>query len=421
MSTALHICGGRTLQGELTIDGSHEAGLALIAACAATTHEVRLYGLPSTRGILRQMDALRRLGRTVEQDGDVWIIHPGVSQTSLDDAPDHAWPSLLFLGPVLAQRGEFSLALPRQSSGRSGFLDPYIKILKALGVTPDIDAGRVRADISDLEAGDVYLDAPHFGATWTAVTLATRAQGRTRIVGASRAPELVDAVNLLNRMGARIVGAGTEVITITGETEWSGGKHEVIPDRFAAGFYLIAAAATGGDVRLRGVISDHLRALTAKLEETGADVQITTDCIRIVADGEPKPVSLRTGFYPAVPSELRAAMCSLLLGAQGTSIVSETTTESSLYDLTELERMGAQIIRDGQTAVIRGGVRPSAARVRAQDPNSAAALVIAALMADGTSCIENAEELLTCLPDPCDQLVRLGAVVRWEEKSQVAG
>ncbi|MGI6081646.1 MAG: UDP-N-acetylglucosamine 1-carboxyvinyltransferase [Limnochordia bacterium] len=421
MSSALHICGGRTLQGELTISGSHGAGLALIAACAATTHEVQLYGLPSTRGIMRQINALRRFGRTVEQDGDVWIIHPGICQPSLDDAPDHAWASLLFLGPLLAQRGECCLTLPRQSSGRSGLLDPYIRVLKALGVTPEIDAGRVRVDARHLQGGEVYLDTPHFGATWTAITMATRAQGRTRIVGASRAPELVDAVNLLNRMGARIIGAGTEAITITGKTEWSGGQHEVLPDRFAAGFYLIAAAASGGDICIHGVISDHLRALTAKLEETGADLRITSDCIRIVADGEPNPVSLRTGYFPAVPSELRAAMCSLLLGAQGTSIITETTTESSLYDLAELERMGAHIIRDGQTAVIRGGTRPSAARVRAQDPGSAAALLVAALMADGTSYIEDADELLTCVPDPCDQLVRLGAGIRWEEKSQAVG
>lgn len=420
MSSVLHVCGGTTLRGELAITGSCGAGLALLAACAATTHEVQLSGLPLTRSIARQADVLRQFGRTVEQTEDGWRVHPGACQASLEGPLDLPWSALLFLGPILAHRGECCLPLPRPCVG-SGPLDPYGKILRALGATIEMDAGQVRVATHQLQGGEVYLDIPHFGATWTAITAATRARGRTRIIGASRAPELVDAVNLLNRMGARIVGAGTEAITIAGGTSWTGGVHEVIPDRIAGGFYLIAGAATGGEVCVQGVISDHLRALAAKLEETGAEVEMTSDCIRVRGSSRPKPVSLRTGFYPSFPSLLRPAMCSLLLRSHGTSVISETVIESGLHHLDELERMGAQITRDGQIAVIRGGAPLGAARVRAQDPGSAAALIIAALMADGTSCIEKADELLAWFPAPCDHLAQLGSEIRWQGKSQAAG
>lgn len=418
MSGILHVCGGRPLRGELTIVGSCGAGLASLAACAATTHEVRLSGLPLTRSIIRQAEVLRLFGRTIEHTEDGWRVLPGVCHNSLEGLHDLPWSALLFLGPLLAHSGECCLPLPRPSAG-SGPLDPYGKILRALGATIGMDAGRVRVEAHRPQVGEVYLDVPHFGATWTAITVATRAKGRTRIVGASRAPELVDAVNLLNRMGARIVGAGTETVTVSGETSWTSGMHEVIPDRIAGGFYLIAGAATSGEVCVHGVIGDHLRALTAKLEDTGAQVEMGPDYIRIRGCSRPEPVSLRTGFYPSVPSMLRPAMCSLLLGACGTSMVSETVAESNLYHLDELELMGAQITRDGQTAVIRGGTPLSAARVRADNPGTAASLVIAALMAEGTSYIENADELLEWFPSPGDHLAQLGSAMRWQ--GQAAG
>lgn len=420
MSVSLHVDGGKRLRGELAANGSQKAGVALLAAAAAGTEQVTLVDLPDTRGIARQAEVLTRFGRTVEREAGHWCVLPGNSEAGPSGSAHLPWSALLFLGPILAYRGECVLPIPRTPTGPRP-IDLHVKVLRALGAKAEIESGYLRVDGTSLRGCDVCLDAPTFGATWTAITLATRAHGRTRVIGASREPELVDAVNLLNRMGARIVGAGTEVVTVTGNTRLGGGIHEVIPDRIAAGFYLLAGAAAGGDISVTGIITDHLRAVTAKLEEVGVEVHVQADRVAISARENLKPISLRTGFYPAFPSELHPAVCSLLLKAQGTSIVVETSYEGVTSPLDELERMGGVISRDGQIAIIRGRQKLGSARVRAVDPESASALLIASLAAQGETIIEGAEELLEWFPATYAALSQLGAHVGWMGQAQVAG
>lgn len=419
MSQNLHVCGGRPLQGGLTIGGSNAAGLVLLGAAAATDGEVTLIGLPDTRAVKAQVDVLRRFGREVKQVAGAWCVSAGeTSPAPMGDKP-LPWSAMFFLGPVLAQAGTCLMPLPRNSA-TVGPTDQCVKVLRSMGAELELDAGYLRVKLSVQPGEDICLDAPDPKATWTAVSAAMRLHGRTKVIGASRVPELVDAVNLLNLMGARIIGAGTDTITVTGGTHLSGGVHETIPDRNAAGFYLLAGTATGGEVEVHGVISDHLRVVMAKLEEMGAAVSVGPDWVTVNARRPLLPLNLRTGYYPDFPPELQPTMCSLLLRAQGASMVTESVFKDRMLHLNELERMGGAINRDGHLAIIRGYQLPSPARVRATDPSSAAALVVAGLMAQGESVVEQADELLEWLAEPEACLGQLGATVKWINNASAA-
>ncbi|HHW09215.1 MAG TPA: UDP-N-acetylglucosamine 1-carboxyvinyltransferase [Firmicutes bacterium] len=419
MPGTLLIRGGRSLGGTVSIGGSYEAALTLLAAAAAAQRPVVLHNLPSTRGVLRFLALLSRLGHRMENTAGTWVIEPAPTLPVFPETDSGTLrQAILLLGPLLARWRRVEMPLPEGGVGHNQAVDLHLKALSRLGASVAVERGRLLVEGEKLEGTEIVLDVPGFAATWTAVTAATAAKGRTQILGCSRQPELVDAVTLLNCMGARVSGAGTERITVigTGGEELGGGVHEAVPDRLAAAFYLLAAAGTGGEVKVKGVIAEHLRAVTAKLEEMGVAIRAGEQEIGIRVAAALHPVTVRTSFYPGFPSFLQPVMCSVLLAADGTSLVSETYREGRPLHLDELQRLGGQISQDGPLAVIRGPGRLSGARLRAKDAASAQALVIAALMAGGESIVHEAGWLEETLEDPVGHLGGLGAAVEWLEK-----
>lgn len=417
---ALRTYGHTRLMGTVHIGGSQSSSLALLAAAAAAEDTVVLCGLPAVHSVTTQLQVLRRFGYTTEMQQGSWHIRPSSSRPIFSDKDNLPWSAMMLMGPLISRWGQVSWPLPGGGPTGPRPLDLHIKALRMLGAQVEITGGCLHVDAKQLEGAQIALDVPSFGATWTALTAALRARGRSQIIGCSRAPEILDAVTLLNNMGARISGAGTEVITVHGETELSGGAHEVMPDRIAAGLYLLAAAGIGGEVEVTGVISNHLRSVIAKLDEAGVKVTQKEDQVRVKATDALRPLTLRTGFYPGFPSHLQPSMCSVLLKAAGTSIVTENLYDDRLLHLDQLQRLGGQVTRDGQLAVIRGGHPLSGTRVRAGEPGAAAALVIAGLMAKGESVIENAGLLLEWIEDPVGQLQALGATVEWDDSIPTA-
>lgn len=420
MSESLRVCGGQALHGCVQATGSSSAGLLLLAAAAAAHDTVTLVGVPGTRACQEQLHTLQRLGSTVEVTPGYTRICNSHSGADIDLRSQPMRHALLFLGPLLTVHPHICLPLPCNAPTGPQPIDLYMKALHALGAIACVDKGSIRVERRQMHGCDICLDVPSFGATWTTVTAATAATGRTRVIGATKAPELVDAVSLLNRMGARIVGAGTDTITIYGPTSLSGGAHEVMPDRLISAFLLIAGVATGGGVEVRGVIPEHLRAVTAKLTEAGARLTNTEDSIKVNGSTTLQGVSVRSGFYPGFPSQLQPAMCALLLRANDTSIVTETVYRDRMFHIEELQRMQAHIMRDGQTAIIRGRQMPGPACVRALDAGSAACLLLAALMAHGESLVERADALLDWFGDPVQPLLALGGGLSWVNPAKAA-
>lgn len=381
--------GGRTLQGTVRVHGAKNSVLPILAAAllaeegSSVIHDVP--ALDDVKNILQVLEALGVHAR--QSDGSVRLQAESlVSYEAPYDLVRKMRASFLVMGPLLARLGKVKISLPGGCAIGTRPIDQHLKGFEAMGAEIGFGQGTIEASVNGkLRGARIYLDIASVGATENIMMAAATADGTTIIENAAKEPEIVDLANFLNAMGAKVRGAGTGVIRIEGVERLRGVEHQVIPDRVEAGTYMIAAAITGGDVYVEGAIRDHLGPVVAKLEEMGVQIESDENGIRVNAKLPLKAVDVKTLPYPGYPTDMQAQMMALLLVADGTSIVTETVFENRFMHVEELAKMGAEIKVDGRTAIVTGGAKLSGASVCATDLRAGAALICAALVADGST------------------------------------
>ncbi|MCF0151516.1 MAG: UDP-N-acetylglucosamine 1-carboxyvinyltransferase [Firmicutes bacterium] len=378
------------LHGEVVISGAKNAVLPILAATVLTDEICTIYDVPRLRDVDVMCRILRSLGKTVEEDyGNHTVIVSGSVNTSTIpyELVKKMRASFFVMGPLVAKTGAANIAQPGGCSIGSRPIDLHIKGLRKLGAKVVIEESLVDASAQQLTGDLVYLDFPSVGATENIMMAAALAKGTSIIENAAEEPEIVDLANFLNKMGAKIKGAGTDSIRIEGVESLHGTKHTVIPDRIETGTFMVAAAISRGNVLVRNCVSDHVRPVIAKLIECGASVSEEGDGIRVNAEGmHLKATSVKTMPYPGFPTDMQAPFMALLTTVEGTSTVNETVFENRFMHADELSRMGANIRVDGRTATVPGDKRPlTGAKVVSTDLRGGAALVLAGLVAEGTT------------------------------------
>jgi UDP-N-acetylglucosamine 1-carboxyvinyltransferase len=391
------IQGGRPLQGTWRVSGAKNAALKMMAAALMASEPCLVDDVPDIRDVATMMGVMRHLGADVrlEPGGRLHIKPPDYPCW---EAPEHLVrqmrASVLVMGPLLARTGRVRISMPGGCAIGPRPIDLHLKGLRQLGAEIVEEHGFVEAWAHRLEGAEIQLDFPSVGATENLMMAATMARGVTIIRNAAREPEIVDLQTFLNNMGARIVGAGTDTIRITGVRELGGARHAVIPDRIEAGTAMVAAAITGGDVVVTNVIPEHLEAVTAKLREAGVEVEPAgAGALRVRGSLRPKAFSVRTQPYPGFPTDMQPQFMALAAVAEGASLVKETVYTSRMKHADELRRMGADIVVDGSVAVIRGVERLTGAVVEATDLRAGAALILAGLAAEGDTVVEGMEHI----------------------------
>jgi UDP-N-acetylglucosamine 1-carboxyvinyltransferase len=381
--------GGNRLQGKVKLHGAKNAVLPLIAASILPARgSITILEVPMLDDVKTITEMLASLGIKAELSEDRVHIDAQTFQTTQApyDLVRKMRASFLIMGPLLARKKHARIPLPGGCAIGSRPIDQHLKGLEAMGVQFEIEAGHIEGRVADrLHGASIYLDFPSVGATQNIMMAASLAKGRTVIENAACEPEIVDLANFLNAMGANVRGAGTDEIRIDGVDFLHGTEYTVITDRIEAGTYMAAAAITRGEVFVEGAIADHLTPLIAKLREMGVQVMVSEDGILVRAEGELKPIDVKTLPYPGFPTDLQSQVMALQLTANGTSLMSETVFENRFMHVEELKRMSAHIKIDGRTAVIEGGHPLSGAQVTSTDLRAGAALILAGLVADGVT------------------------------------
>ncbi len=396
MAEKLRIYGGRRLEGTVVVNGGKNAALAIIPAALLSSEPCTIENLPQVSDIAALRDILEELGASVTLAGSSMTIDPrGVHSTFVSE--EHAWrlrASYYFVGALLGVFGKADVSYPGGCAIGSRPIDQHIKGFEALGAEVTVDNSMICARAEHgLHGAEIYLDMPSVGATINIMLAATRAKGNTIIVNAGKEPHIVDLANFINAMGGSVKGAGTDTIRIRGGRPMHGCTYTVIPDQIEAGTLMIAAAATAGDVLIRGALPTHMEALTAKLLEMGARVDegVGEDSIRVRSDGNHRHVNIKTLPYPGFPTDLQQPMSALLSTARGTSIINETIYEMRHRHLDEIRRMGGQSEVRDRIAIIDGVPKLTGCAVTATDLRAGAALVVAGLMAEGVTDIYNVQ------------------------------
>ncbi len=374
------ISGGRPLQGTVTISGAKNSAIALIPAAILAESEVILDNLPLLSDVAVYSEILEELGANVSWEGNQMRIDP----TNIISLPMPNGPvkklraSYYMMGAMLGRFKEAVIGLPGGCNFEPRPIDQHIKGFEALGATVTNEHGAIHLHAKELKGAKIYLDVVSVGATINIMLAATRAKGSTIIENAAKEPEIIDVATLLNSMGASIKGAGTETIRIEGKSELRGCRHSIIPDRIQAGTYMIAAAATRGNVLIDNVIPKHLEALTAKLIEMGVGIEELDESIRVIGKEKYESIDVKALVYPGFATDLQSPMTSLLTQADGVSVLSDFVYSNRFKHVPELARMGAKIRVEGRSAIIEGHPL-NAAKVKATDLRAGAALVIAGL------------------------------------------
>ncbi|MCW5626401.1 MAG: UDP-N-acetylglucosamine 1-carboxyvinyltransferase, partial [Burkholderiales bacterium] len=387
----LSIRGGTPLEGEIRISGAKNAALPILCASILTGDTLRVRNVPQLRDVNTTLALLGQLGIETIRDASGEVALSAVNVTSVVapyDLVKTMRASILVLGPLVARFGEAKVSLPGGCAIGMRPVDQHIKGLQALGAEITIEQGYVHAQAKRLQGARIVMDMVTVTGTENLLMAAVLAEGTTVLENAAREPEVIDLAQCLQAMGARIEGAGTDVITVHGVDRLHGAAHAVMPDRIETGTFLVAVALTGGDVTLTGARPDTLDAVIAKLQEAGASIEGRPDRIRVRASGRPKPVSLRTAPYPAFPTDMQAQFMALNCIADGTALVTETIFENRFMHVQELRRLGANIDVEGNTAVIQGVPRLEGATVMATDLRASASLVLAGLVAEGETIVE---------------------------------
>ena len=413
------IRGGVPLRGSVTISGSKNAALPILCACVLAEDKCRIENLPNIEDINRLLEILSMLGAGIERISDSIIeIDPSTINGRIvtPEMASKLRASYHMLGALLARFGEVEITQPGGCRIGQRPMDFHIKGMRALGAEVSERGDVISAKAERLVGADIVFDMASVGATINVMLAACRAEGRTTITNAAREPHVVDVANFLNTMGANIRGAGTDIIRINGRQNLHGCTYAVIPDQIEAGTYMIAAAATKGDVIIRNVIPTHLESVTAKLLECGTDVQTRDDgnefVIQVRASERPRAVNIKTMPYPGFPTDLQQPMSSMLTLAEGRSMVTENLFENRFNHCDELVRMGAKIIVNGRTATIEGVERLYGTSVKVTDLRAGAAMIVAALVAEGTTKIRNIYSIDRGYERLEEKLTALGAGIR---------
>ena len=384
--------GGNPLVGEVEIGGAKNAALAILAASVMTDETVLIENMPDVRDTNILLQAMQSIGVIVDRVDPHTVkvnashIHDLVIE---DDFIKKIRASYYLLGALLGKYNKAEVALPGGCNIGSRPIDQHIKGFKALGADVRIEHGLIITEAPNLKGSHVYMDVVSVGATINVMMAAAMADGMTIIENAAKEPHVVDLVNFLNSMGANIKGAGTDVIRIRGVQKLHKTEYAIIPDQIEAGTFMFAAAATQGDVTVKNVIPKHLESISAKLMEIGCEVEESDDAVRVVASRPLTHTHVKTLPYPGFPTDMQPQITVALGLSQGTSIVTESIFENRFKYVDELTRMGASIKVEGNTAIIDGVARYTGASITAPDLRAGAALVIAALAAEGVSTVDD--------------------------------
>ncbi|MFN3883461.1 MAG: UDP-N-acetylglucosamine 1-carboxyvinyltransferase [Rhodocyclaceae bacterium] len=418
----LLIEGGVPLEGEVSISGAKNAALPLMCAALLTSEPLTLTNVPRLNDIATMSKLLAQMGVKITQQkigaGETAPVAVTLDASSLDNpvAPYELVKtmraSVLVLGPLTARCGEARVSLPGGCAIGARPVDQHIKGLAAMGAETRVEQGYVHTRAARLAGARLFTDMVTVTGTENLMMAACLAEGETVIENAAREPEVVDLANCLNSMGARISGAGTDVIRIQGVGRLHGAMHRIMPDRIETGTYLCAAAVTGGRVRLTGTSANHLDAVIDKLMDAGCEIVLERDAIRLAAPARLKAVSIRTAPYPAFPTDMQAQFMALDAVAEGTAVIRETIFENRFMHAVELMRLGADIKIDGNTAFVTGVDGLDGATVMATDLRASASLVIAGLAARGETLIERIYHLDRGYERMEEKLAALGARVR---------
>ncbi|WP_010500319.1 UDP-N-acetylglucosamine 1-carboxyvinyltransferase [Paenibacillus elgii] len=412
----LMIAGGRPLRGTVQISGAKNSAIALIPAAILSETAVTLDNLPILSDVAIYTELLQELGASVEWSNDQMMIDPSqlLSRPMPNGNVKKLRASYYLMGALLGRFGEATIGLPGGCNFEPRPIDQHIKGFEALGARITNENGALHIQAKELRGAKIYLDVVSVGATINIMLAASRAKGVTTIENAAKEPEIIDVATLLNSMGAKIKGAGTETIRIEGVDALHGCRHSIIPDRIQAGTYMIAAAATRGDVIVDNVIPKHMEALTAKLQEMGVHIYEMDESIRVVGQPEYEAVDVKALVYPGFATDLQSPMSSLLTQTRGVSILSDYVYSNRFKHVPELMRMGAKIKVEGRSAVIEGS-QLSAAKVKATDLRAGASLVIAGLtVEDGVTEITGVEYIDRGYDHLVTNLSNLGAEV-WRQ------
>jgi len=391
----LVIRGGVPLRGEIAVSGAKNAALPILCAALLAAEELVVDNVPALHDVATMLKLLGQMGVAVTREGDTVRLSAADigNRTAPYELVKTMRASILTLGPLVARFGEARVSLPGGCAIGLRPVDQHIKGLEAMGATITVEHGDLIARAERLRGARIVMDIVTVTGTENLMMAAALAEGTTVLENAAREPEIPDLAACLNAMGARVSGAGTDTITIEGVASLRGARHRVMPDRIETGTFLVAAAATGGEVRLTGARPDTLDAVLEKLREAGAMVATGADWISLQQKTRPKAVNVRTAPYPAFPTDMQAQFMALDALADGTGIVTETIFENRFMHVQELKRLGADITVEGNTAVVKGVPQLTGAIVMATDLRASASLVIAGLAAQGETVIERVYHL----------------------------
>ena len=411
----LLIEGGKALSGEVAMSGAKNAALPILCASLLTAEPVHFTNVPHLNDISTMLRLLGDMGVGVTMDGVEGLVLNGGglnNPVASYEMVKTMRASILVLGPLVARGGEARVSLPGGCAIGARPVDQHIKGLQAMGAEVKVEQGYVHARATRLKGARICTDMVTVTGTENLMMAACLAEGETIIENAAREPEVVDLANCLVSMGARISGAGTDVIRIQGVDKLHGATHAIMPDRIETGTYLCAAAATGGDIRLLKTSAAYLDTVVDKLMDAGCEITVERDAIRLVAPKRLKAVSLRTAPYPAFPTDMQAQFMAINCIADGVATIRETIFENRFMHVNELMRLGANIQIEGNNAIVRGVERLEGATVMATDLRASASLVIAGLVAEGETLIDRIYHLDRGYERIEEKLAKLGATVK---------
>ncbi|MEN2465320.1 UDP-N-acetylglucosamine 1-carboxyvinyltransferase [Ornithinibacillus sp. JPR2-1] len=416
--------GGQQLNGNVHVEGAKNAVLPVIAASILASEGTSVvHDVPALADVYTINEVLRNMNADVQFEDNKVLID--ASKELKTEAPFEyvrkMRASVLVLGPLLARYGHANVAMPGGCAIGSRPIDLHLKGFEAMGAKVHVGNGFVEVEVDGrLQGAKIYLDVPSVGATENIMMAATLAEGRTIIENAAKEPEIVDLANFLNKMGARVVGAGTETIRIDGVEKLYGTVHSIIPDRIEAGTFMIAAAITGGNVLIENAVSEHLRPLISKLGEMGVTIFEEENGIRVIGPDVLKATDIKTLPHPGFPTDMQSQMMALMLCAHGTSVITETVFENRFMHVEEFRRMNAKMKIEGRNVIIDGPSELQGAEVAATDLRAAAALILAGLRANGLTRVTELKHLDRGYVNFAGKLASLGAdIERVDENGDI--
>lgn len=405
--------GGRKLEGEVKVSGSKNASLPIIAATILNGKTTTLYNVPNIEDTKKTLDILKILGCKVKKNNNKIQINS--AKITTHEIPDKQMrelrSSVILAGAILSRFKNVVFTFPGGCDIGARPIDLHLDGFRKLGISIEEDGGFIKCNAEKIVGNDIHLDFPSVGATENIILAAVLAEGETKLENAALEPEIVDLQNFLNKMGAKIQGAGTKTIHITGVKSLKEASYNIMPDRIEAGTLLCATAITGGKINLINAIPEHLASVIYKLEETGCKIELRKKSIFLEAPKKLKAVDIKTMPYPGFPTDMQSVFGTMLTVAKGTSVIVENIFENRYKYINELKRMGAKATIEGKTAIINGVKKIKSAEVKATDLRGGAALVVAGLVAKGKTEVSNIEFLLRGYEKLDEKLNKLGAKI----------